>query len=59
MIAYTQNINNKYDLDNYLQYKQINIGDCIRAIWYLVYKKIGLTNNYRFDHFLAKPDIFY
>lgn len=58
-MAYELNRNNRYDLDNYLHYKPINPMDFVRALYYMAYIKLGLTNKYRYDHFIAKPDWLY
>lgn len=59
LIAYTKNINNPFDLKNYLHFKTITIGDWIRGFYSLVMTTLGLTNYYRYDHLLAKSDGFY
>jgi hypothetical protein len=35
------------------------LGDLVRGVYYLVYKQLGLTNTFRYDHFLSKPDLVY
>lgn len=59
LVAYELNRKNRYDLDNYLHYKAINPFDLVRAIYYQIYVKLGLTNKYRYDHFISKPDYIY
>lgn len=56
---YIKNINNPYDLDNHLQHKSVNIGDWVRAAYYFVYRELGLTNRWRYDEYVAKPDSYY
>jgi hypothetical protein len=58
-MMYLKNLKNPYDLKNYLRYKPITIGDWLRAFYYGVYREIGLTNRWRYDEFVSKPDFIY
>lgn len=33
--------------------------DLIRGLHYQFYVKLGFTNQYRYDHFISKPDWLY
>lgn len=35
------------------------MGDWFRALYYAVYRELGLTNRWRYDEYVSKPDIFY
>lgn len=59
MIAYTVNLPNRYDLDNYLHHKSITMMDVMRAIYYKIWLGFYISNKYRYEHFISKPDIFY
>ena len=59
LIAYHKNIDNHLDLKNYLYYKSINVWDIFRSVYYSVYIKLRLTNWYRYDHIIRKPDFIY
>ncbi|CAD8197898.1 unnamed protein product [Paramecium pentaurelia] len=59
LVAYELNCNNRFDLDNYLHYKPINPMDFIRGLHFQFYVQLGLTNQYRYDHFISKPDWLY
>lgn len=56
---YYINMHRRYDLDNYLQYKPITIGDWLRAAYYGFMLKTGLADKYRNQQFLFKPDFIY
>jgi hypothetical protein len=56
---YIKNIDNPYDLDNHLHHKSVNGGDWLRTLYYIIYRELGLTNRYRYDEYVSKPDIYY
>lgn len=58
-MMYLKNIDNPYDLRNYLLAKPVNLGDWLRMAYYAVYRELGLTNRWRYDEFVAKPDVYY
>jgi hypothetical protein len=57
--GYYLNINNMFDLDNYLQYKCINHMDFIRWLYYYFMLYSGIADTYRNEQFLKKPDFLY
>ncbi len=59
LIAYTKNLHNFFDLDNYLYYKSVNGFDWIRAIYFGFMTYTNFTNHYRYDHILRRPDLVY
>lgn len=59
IMMYLKNIDNPYDLRNYLLAKPVNLGDWLRMAYYAVYRELGLTNRWRYDEFVAKPDVYY
>lgn len=59
ILMYLKNMSNPYDLQNYLRAKPINMGDWVRAFYYAVYRELGLSNRWRYDEFVSKPDIYY
>lgn len=59
LLLYYMNIDNKYDLDNYLQYKSINIMDLFRALYYKFFLVTGIADVYRNEQYMPKPDILY
>ena len=59
ILMYLKNINNPYDLFNYLRAKPINMGDWVRAFYYAVYRELGLTNRWRYDEYVSKPSVYY
>jgi hypothetical protein len=56
---YYTNMHLRYDLDNYLHYKSITVGDWIRAAYYGFMMTTGLADKYRNQQFLSKPDFVY
>ena len=42
-----------------MHHKSITISDWVRAFYYAIYTEFGLTNKYRYDHFVSKSDAFY
>lgn len=56
---YLKNINNPYNLQNYLRGKSINMGDWMRSFYYMIYRELGLTNRWRYDEFVSKPNVYY
>lgn len=56
---YIKNINDPYDLDNHLQHKSVSMGDWLRVAYYFIYRELGLTNRWRYDEYVAKPDGYY
>lgn len=56
---YLKNIRNPYNLHNYLRGKSINMGDWLRAAYYMIYRELGLTNRWRYDEFVSKPQVYY
>jgi hypothetical protein len=56
---YLRNIKNPYDLQNYLRGKSVNMGDWLRAVYYMVYRELGLTNRWRYDEYVSKPQVYY
>jgi hypothetical protein len=59
LIAYQVNINNRYDLDNYLLHRPVTLTDALRGLYYHFYTALDFTNRYRYDHFLSKSDFQY
>ena len=59
ILLYLKNVNNPYDLQNYLRFKPVNIGDWVRTLYYSVYRELGLSNRWRYDEYVYKPDIYY
>lgn len=59
LTAYYNNVYNKYDLDNYLQYKAITPMDFIRVIYYKVMLFFGIADVYRNEQYMGKSDFFY
>jgi hypothetical protein len=57
--GYYLNINNMYDLDNYLHYKAINPMDLVRWAYYYFMLYSGIADTYRNEQFLKKPDSLY
>ena len=59
LIAYTKNMYNPTDLNNYLTYKTVNLADWLRGFFwgFMVYTKF--TNYYRYDHIITKNDKIY
>jgi hypothetical protein len=57
--GYYLNLNNMYDLDNYLHYKNINPMDFIRWLYYNFMLYSGIADTYRNEQFLKKPDFIY
>lgn len=68
------NLNNPYDLDvflflilisfnfhfqNYLHHKGITISDFVRAFYFELWLILGLSNLYRYEHFVRKSDFWY
>mgnify|MGYP000945693638 CR=1 FL=1 len=58
-MMYLKHINNPYDLGNYLRYKSINMGDWMRAFYYMIYRELGITNRWRYDEYVSKPPVYY
>jgi len=56
---YLKNINNPYEVKNYLRAKPINMGDWLRAFYFTIYRELGLSNRWRYDEFVRKPDVYY
>ena len=56
---YLKNIDNPYDMYNYLRLKPVTLGDWFRAGYYFIYRELGLSNRWRYDEYVRKPDIFY
>lgn len=56
---YLKNLENPYNLHNYLRLKPITVGDWLRAAYYWVYRELGLSNRWRYDEYVRKPDIYY
>jgi len=46
-------------MSNYLRAKSINLGDWLRAFYFFIYRELGLTNRWRYDEFVSKPEIYY
>jgi hypothetical protein len=44
---------------NYLHDKSIRISDVLRALYQKVWITLGLSNRYRYEHFIRKPDFIY
>lgn len=59
LIAYTKNMKNPDDLDNYLNKKTINLYDWVWAIFWKFMLTTNFSNHYRYDHIIRKPDIIY
>ena len=59
ILLYYINIDNRFDLDNYLQYKMITPLDFIRVIYYKFMLITGIADKYRNEQYIAKFDIFY
>lgn len=59
LIAYNKNLYNRFNLNNYLFYKTINIMDVIRGLYFFVMTYFKFTNFYRYDHITSKNDILY
>jgi hypothetical protein len=36
-------------LNNYLHHKPLNISNSLRAIYYFIYRELGLTNDWHYD----------
>ena len=47
LAIYYLNLHKRFDLDNYLQYKPINLMDWVRAAYYLFMYHTGLADTYR------------
>lgn len=58
-MAYTLNLHDLFDLDNYLRDKPINVFDILRGVFYQIWTKCGFTNKYRYDHIISKWDGIY
>lgn len=56
---YLKNLNNPYNLQNYLRFRPVTMGDWLRAGYYIIYRELGLTNRWRYDEYVRKPDIYY
>ena len=56
---YYLNIHKRYDLDNYLHYKPINVADYARAAYFLFMTYTGLADTYRNEQYVAKSDFWY
>lgn len=59
VLYYYINIDNKYDLNNYLQYKMITPMDFIRAFYYKFMLVTGIADTYRNEQYIYKPDLLY
>lgn len=59
IILYLKNLNNPYDLQNYLRAKPVVMGDWMRAVYYFVYRELGFSNRWRYDEYVRKSDVFY
>jgi len=59
LIAYHLNIKNRYNIDNYLHYKPITVFDVMRGLFYKGMLFFGVSNRYKYDHFIYKDDWFY
>lgn len=59
IVMYLKHLKNPYDLQNYLRGKSVNVGDWLRALYYMVYRELGLTNRWRYDEFVSKPQVYY
>jgi hypothetical protein len=59
ILYYYMNIDNKYDLNNYLQYKMITPFDFIRAFYYKFMLITGIADTYRNEQYIYKSDIIY
>lgn len=59
ILFYYINIDNRFDLDNYLQYKMINLMDFVRAFYYKVMLITGIADTYRNEQYISKPDFLY
>lgn len=59
LIAYNRHMHDGLDLKNFLSYKTVTLGDWMRCSYYLFMTKLGLTNYYRYDHIMSKPDWLY
>ena len=35
------------------------MGDWLRSVYYGVYRELGLSNRWRYDEYVTKPDIYY
>lgn len=35
------------------------MGDWLRAGYYMIYRELGLTNRWRYDEFVSKPQLYY
>jgi len=46
-------------LKNHLHHKTLTISDIMRAIYGNIWVSLGLSNKYRYEHFIYKPDIVY
>jgi hypothetical protein len=57
--GYYLNINNMYDLDNYLHYKAVNPMDLVRWLYFYIMLYSGIADTYRNEQFLKKPDPLY
>ena len=56
---YYLNIHKRYDLDNYLHYKPINMADFARTAYFLFMTHTGLADTYRNEQYVAKSDFWY
>lgn len=56
---YLKHMKNPYDLQNHLRYKSINMGDWLRALYYFIYRELGITNRWRYDEYVSKPAVYY
>lgn len=59
LVAYHLALDDKYDLDNYLQHKRVTPHDLFRGIYTRTWLFLGLSNRYRYEHFIYKPDVVY
>ena len=59
LIAYNRHMHNGLDLKNYLGYRTVTLGDWLRCAYYTFMVKLGLTNYYRYDHIVSRPDAVY
>ena len=42
-----------------MHHKNITIGDILRAVYYKIWLALYLSNKYRYEHFIRKPDSIY